>query len=309
VIPPAIRAFVVVAMAMALTAHGGAQAVSPPERHTVLVDGHPIAVWSRQPASPRDVVLLIHGRTWSSLPDFDLQVPGLQRSVMVSLAARGIAAYAIDLRGYGATPRDPDGWLTPTRAAADVEHVLRWLADRHPTRRPPAVVGWSRGAAIGMLAVQRASGLASSLVVFGFAFEPGSRFVEITPAGPPARARNTPAAARGDFISPRVTPPAVIRAFVDQALRADPVMADLRGDGEFNALDPSRIDVPVLLLHGDRDPTVTPDLVAKLHAGFTRAAVSTVVLPGADHAAHLENTHDLWVRAVDNFASHHRVAR
>jgi alpha-beta hydrolase superfamily lysophospholipase len=302
-----VRAFVV-AMAMGSTSGGGAQTVAPPERHTVLADGHPIAVWSRQPASPREVVLLIHGRTWSSLPDFDLQVPCLQRSVMVSLAARGIAAYAIDLRGYGATPRNPDGWLTPTRAVADVEHVLRWLAHRHSTLRPPAVIGWSRGAAIGMLAVQRATGLTSSLVVFGFAFEPGNPFGETTPAALPARARNTPAAARADFISPSVTSPAVIRAFVDQALRADPVMADLRGDDEFNGLDPSRVDVPVLLLYGDRDPTVTTELATKLHAGFTRTGVSTVVLTGADHAAHLENTHDRWVRAVDDFVSHHRVA-
>jgi pimeloyl-ACP methyl ester carboxylesterase len=300
---PAARLFVVVAVAMALTTGGAARQVAPPERHVVLADGHPLAVWSRQPASAREVVLLIHGRTWSSLPDFDLQVPGFQRSVMVSLAARGIAAYAVDLRGYGATPRDPGGWLTPTRAAADVDHVLRWLAARHPGLRPPAVVGWSRGAAIALLAAQRAPRLASSLVLFGFAFEPGSRFAEIAPAGPPARARNTAAAARSDFISPPVTPPAVIRAFVEQALRADPVMADLRGEHEFNALDPSSIDIPVLLIYGDRDPTVTRELVARLEAGFTRAAATTVVLPGADHAAHLENTHDLWVHTVDAFVS------
>jgi pimeloyl-ACP methyl ester carboxylesterase len=307
---PAARVLFVVAVmvAAALVTASAVQSVVLPERHVVWADGHPITVWSRQPADPREVVLLIHGRTWSSLPDFDLQVPGFQRSVMVSLAASGIAAYAVDLRGYGATPPDPGGWLTPTRAAADVEQVLRWLATRHRGLRPPALVGWSRGAAIAMLAAQRAPRLASSLVLFGFAFEPGSQFAETTPDGPPARARNTAAAARSDFISPRVTPPAVIRAFVDQALRADPVMADLRGDDEFNALDPSRVNIPVLLLYGDRDPTLTREIVAKLDAGFTRAAVTTIVLPGADHAAHLENTHDLWVRAVDAFVSGSRLA-
>ena len=92
-----------------------------PERFTVDSDGHPMAVWSRRPPDPaRAAVLLVHGRTWSSRPDFDLQVPGLRRSVMASLAAAGIAAYAVDLRGYSATPRDASGWLTPRRAAADV---------------------------------------------------------------------------------------------------------------------------------------------------------------------------------------------
>ena len=154
-----------------------------------------------------------------------------------------------------------------------------------------------------MLAVQQAPGLVSSLVLYGFAFEPGSRFVDTAPAGPPPRARNTAEAARSDFISPRVTPPAVIRAFVSQALRADPVMADLRGDAEFNALDPSAVDVPVLLLYGDRDPTLTGDMARRLAAGFTRGPAPTVVLPGGDHAAHLENTHELWVRAVVDFVS------
>ena len=35
--------------------------------------------------------MLVHGLTWSTRPDFDLQVPGLQRSVMASFAAQGIA--------------------------------------------------------------------------------------------------------------------------------------------------------------------------------------------------------------------------
>src|SRR5262249_46463208 len=88
-------------------------AVEAPQRFTVQSDGHPLAVWARIPAAPRAVVLLLHGRTWSSRPDFDLQVPGLRRSVLESLQAKGVAAYALDARGYGATPRDSTGWLTP----------------------------------------------------------------------------------------------------------------------------------------------------------------------------------------------------
>ena len=91
----------------------GRGASSAPERFTVQSDGHPMAVWARRPATPRAAILLVHGRTWSSRPDFDLQVPGMKRSVMADLAALGIAAYAVDLRGYGETPRDSTGWLTP----------------------------------------------------------------------------------------------------------------------------------------------------------------------------------------------------
>ena len=103
-------------------AHG--QSLPAPQRFTVQSDGHPLAVWARIPPAPRGAVLLIHGRTWSSRPDFDLDVPGLHRSVLESLETRGFAAYALDLRGYGDTPRDQTGWITPRRAAADVVAVL-----------------------------------------------------------------------------------------------------------------------------------------------------------------------------------------
>lgn len=292
-----------VALIAAAVATVRTQTAARPDQHIVRVDGHPLTVWARQPPVPRAAVLLIHGRTWSSLPDFDLEVPRLQRSVLTSFVARGLAAYAVDLRGYGATPRDATGWLTPGRAADDVQGVLAWIAERHRGLPPPAVVGWSRGAAIGMLAVQRAPALASSLVLFGFAFEPGIRFADVAPSTAPARQRNTAEAARSDFISPRVTPPAVIRAFVEQALRADPVMVDLRGDGEFNELDPARVSRPVLVLYGERDPTVIAAHAASLAAAFPGAPARITVLPGADHAAHLENTHELWVSAVDDFVS------
>jgi pimeloyl-ACP methyl ester carboxylesterase len=59
----------------------------------------------------------------------------------------------------------------------------------------------------------------------------------------------------------------------------------------------------VLILYGERDPTVVAAQAASLAAAFTDAPARLVVLHGADHAAHLENTHDLWVDAVDDFVS------
>jgi len=187
-------------LAMALT--GTVPQAGPPERFTVASDGHPMAVWARRPDAAQAVVLLVHGRTWSSLPDFDLQVPGLERSVMRSLAARGIAAYAVDLRGYGATPRDRSGWLTPRRSAADVRTVLAWVRARHPGLPGPALVGWSRGAMIAQMVAQDAPRELSRLVLFGFAYDPDATFVEPILSDEPAREPNTRAAALLDFISP-----------------------------------------------------------------------------------------------------------
>jgi alpha-beta hydrolase superfamily lysophospholipase len=283
-----------------------APVVSPtPLRFTVDSDGHPMAVWARRPAQPIGAVLLVHGRTWSSLPDFDLQVPGLRRSVMASLAARGLAAYAVDLRGYGATPRDGTGWLTPDRAASDVLNVLDWIAAQAPSLPPPALVGWSRGAAIAMLAAEAAPSKISALVLFGFAYDPAARFVdEAAPARPPM-IRNTADDTRSDFISPKVTPPAVVRAFTTQALRSDPIAADVKGDTELNAIVPATILTPTLVLFGERDPGVRPDDAARLFARLGTSDKQLVVLPGADHAAQLEDTHDAWIATVAGFVGRH----
>ena len=85
--------------------------------YQVEVDGHPIALWSKSPAQPKATLLLIHGRTWSGKPDFDLATACEDLSLMNGLFEQGIETFAADMRGYGQTPRDESGWLTPNRAA------------------------------------------------------------------------------------------------------------------------------------------------------------------------------------------------
>src|SRR5687767_14780070 len=135
------RAALGAALAVALAVPVFATA-APPLEHTVAVESFELTVWEKAQQQPHGAILLVHGRTWSALPNFDLQLPTASpdsgRSVMDALAAAGYAAYAVDLRGYGATPRDDTGWLTPSRAAADVAAVLEWIAARHPrlAKRP-----------------------------------------------------------------------------------------------------------------------------------------------------------------------------
>jgi pimeloyl-ACP methyl ester carboxylesterase len=299
----------VAAFAIAATSALHAQKpAAPPERFTVTSDGHPMAVWGRRPASPRGTVLLVHGRTWSSRPDFDLQVPGMQRSVMMSLAARGFAAYAVDLRGYGETPRDGTGWFTPRRGVADIINVANWIAQQHPTLPKPALIGWSRGAGLVGIAALQAPGTASAIVLFGFVFDPDLQFLD-TPGGKPAMEKNTAAAATADFISPNVTPPAVVKAFTEQALKADPVLADLKNDSEFNLFKPEKLSTATLVLYGSKDPAILPEDAGKFFGRIATGDKQMVVLPGGDHAAQLEDTHEAWIAAVVNFLTRPPVRR
>jgi pimeloyl-ACP methyl ester carboxylesterase len=288
------------------------QAQAPPgelERFTVQSGGHPMAVWARRPASPRGTVLLVHGRTWSSRPDFDLQVPGMQRSVMASLAARGFAAYAVDLRGYGQTPRDGTGWFTPQRGVADIISVAAWIAQQHPALSKPALVGWSRGAGLVGMAALQASASVSAIVLFGFAYDPDLQFVDTPMGAKPAMEKNTAAAAVADFVSPAVTPPAVIKAFTEQALKADPVLVDLKNDSEFNLFRPEKLGTATLVLYGSKDPSILAEEAGKFFARIATGDKQMVVLPGGDHAAQLEDTHDAWIAAVVSFLARPPVRR
>jgi pimeloyl-ACP methyl ester carboxylesterase len=289
------------------------QAAAPapvaPQRFTVTADGHPLAVWARVPANPRKSVLLIHGRTWSSRPDFDLQVPGLKRSVMQSFADRGIAAYAVDLRGYGETPRDASGFNTPNRAAADVAAVLKWLAAQHPKLEPPALVGWSNGGVVALHVAQLRAAPVSHVVMFGFTPSPEYQMTAVAPPKVAPKEKNTAEAARSDFITPAVTPPAVIRAFVAQALASDPIFAEWKSEDQWNVLRAEKLEVPFMILHGELDPGADPASAAAFMVSASASTRSYVVLPGSDHAAQLEDTHEMFMSVVTEFITRPAMKR
>jgi pimeloyl-ACP methyl ester carboxylesterase len=277
---------------------GCAPALGGPARlHVVADDGFVLTMWRKAPAHPRRAVLLIHGRTWSARPDFDLQVPGEQRSFMDALVAQGYAAYALDLRGYGATARDKTGFLTPERAAADVAAALRTIG----AASRPALFGWSRGAMVALLAAQRHPELVAAVVLFGYPGDPdGKRPEEPDPAAP-ERARTTAAAAAEDFIAPGVISRSAVDAYVAAALAADPIKADWRREHEWNALDPARLRVPLLLLQAELDPLAATDAHARLFTRLGTADRQWVVIPRGDHAALLEDTAPRLIAAVRAF--------
>ena len=291
-----------------LAGTAAAQRDDAPERLTVRADGHPMAVWVRRAPHAKGAILLLHGRTWSARPDFDLTAPGGERSVMRLLVAHGYTVYALDARGYGATPRDSTGWLTPTRAAADVAEVLRVIAAQTPGGRLPTLFGWSYGSMVAHLTAQSWPERMSALVLYGYPFEHAAKVPsDPSPASPP-RERNTAKNAASDFISPAVTPRPVIDAYVVAALQADSVRADWRNIEEWNALDPAKVRVPTLVLQGERDPLAPTAALARLFTALGTPDRAWVVLPGGDHAAMLENTEPAFIAAVIDFIERPSVA-
>ncbi|KAL7525664.1 hypothetical protein ACHAXR_002214 [Thalassiosira sp. AJA248-18] len=188
-------------------------------RHELIADdGHPLRVYSRNPrpttrssqltginGNKQRSILLLHGRTWSSQPVFDLRTSDTddkQQSTLQSLADLGFHVYALDLRGFGETPRDYDangngGYTTPRRCVADVKCAIDWITERHPVddndetnnstssssipffedptviNTRPALLGWSQGALVAQMYAQKhGPSTLSDLILFGSIFDP-----------------------------------------------------------------------------------------------------------------------------------------
>jgi len=270
-------------------------------RHTITADGHPLAVWEKSAAGASEAVLLVHGRTWSALPDFDLQVEDEDLSLMDGLVAEGYAVFAIDLRGYGATPRDETGWLTPNRAADDVAAVLRWISTSRTWGSNPHLFGWSMGSTVSQLTVQRHPDTVSSLTLFGY-----WRDVDmVLPADEadikPQKTANTAQAAASDFIVPGSISDIAVDAYVKAALAADPVRVDVRQVDQYNALDGAQVNVPTLVIAGEHDPLATATNQAKLYIGLATGHKQYVTVPGGDHAAFLESPRAYFIHELVSF--------
>ena len=260
------------------------------EHFTVHSAQGPLSLWARRPAHPQAVVVLVHGLTWSARPAFDFEPHAGSRSLLKALAAAHFAAYALDLPGYGASARAAGGWLAPEDAAADVEAVLAWAAQRHPQLPPAVLLGWSRGSKIAALTATRARQPLTALILYAYNLDPAAPPDHAAANGRAPDDKNTAAWARADFVSPAVASPALIEDFVKAALAADPVRAAVCCDAQFLAIRPEAIRVPTLLLHGARDPAFKPAVAAAFFGHLGAAERRWIVVGAGDHAAHLEDT-------------------
>lgn len=270
-------------------------------QHTVNSDGHPIAVWEKSHPEAKEAVLLVHGRTWSALPDFDLQVEGEELSLMDALVNEGYATYAIDLRGYGATPRDSSQWFTPDQAAKDLKVTLEWISQQQSWNNKPHLFGWSMGSSNSQLTAQRYPDLISSLILFGYWVDADQEF-EADPEGlTPEYIVNTAEAAASDFLKPGITiSQNAIDRYVEEALKADSLKVDWRNLDDYNELDPSKVTVPTLLIQGMDDPIAPTDRQVKLYIRLGSTYKNWVTVEG-DHAAFMETAKKPFVKSMVDF--------
>lgn len=269
-------------------------------QHTVLSEGHPMTVWEKKALQPKGIILFVHGRTWSGVPDFDLQVEGEDLSLMDGMIAQGYTTYAIDLRGYGGTPRDASEWNTPNKAAQDINNVLQWISAQN-NHQKVHLFGWSMGSTLSLLATQKDNTHIESLTLFGFWLDLNTTIPE-TPTDVALEKRvNTAQAAASDFIISGSISKIAIDTYVKAALAADPIRADWKQLNEYNQIDPTVITTPVLVIQGAEDPIAPTSRQATLFTKLKTADKNWVVISGGDHAAFMETPRPHFIKSFADF--------
>ncbi len=275
---------------------------APLTKNVVDSNGHPMTLWHKKPTGEFNnskQILLLHGRTWSSLPDYDLQVSGEELSVMDNLVKLGFNVWALDARGYGETPRDSSGWNTPNKAAQDVANVVRWITQS--TGEKPVIFGWSYGSVVAQLSVQKNPQLASAIILYGYPVDLVLSSVSLKLPKTPPKTKNTAKNAASDFIVKGSISKLAIETYVSESLRSDPFRADWNQLQQWQQLDGKQIKIPLLLIQAEHDPLVSSETHAKLFVELPNANKQWVVLAGGDHAALLETAKDRLVHSINDF--------
>lgn len=293
-----------------------ARAHSKPAEHWVeSFDKHKIKVYEKRAENADKCVVLLHGRTWSALPVWDLnaptpaQPPQVQASeplsFMDALVGHGFHVLAMDYRGFGATPRDESKWLTPDTCVKDTLAVIEWAKKRSGCPLP-ALVGWSQGGLIAQMLAQQHAEKISQVVLYGTIYHSSVVYQR-----PPILTQDqcvapqkatTYEAAIEDFTLPGSISVEAIAAFGELALQLNPVKVDWNHYHEFNICNPAKITSPTLIIHGDRDPYVDLESMRHLFLGISGTDKHWVVLSDCDHCAHLlDTTRDKFARTVVSF--------
>jgi len=306
-------------------------------------DGHPLSVYGihstsennsnddNEEVGKRIPILLLHGRTWSSVPVFHLlggtgtnndnQNSNHSRSLIEYLYDEGLQPYAMDFRGFGGTPSDSSGVVVPNTCVKDVECALKFIIQKHchtssgHNHQLPALLGWSQGALVAQLFAQKHPQDISKLVLYGSIYDPlvsyppiplyanTNQTVHDDQQQQQQQIKNTYNSAIEDFTIEGSIPPEPAALFAHSALISDPYKAQWHYLSQFNNLDPARVSVPTLVVAGDQDPYAPIRVQSALFSNLGRGADRTwSIIADADHAVHLlDSGRDRLVNIVKSF--------
>lgn len=284
-------------------------------QHWVARDDLRLFVWEKCQGDPRGkpVLVLAHGSATAGRESFDLQVPGHpEYSLMDFLGRQGFDVFAPDMRGFGRSSR-PEGHITTEQAAADLNAVvdfilkLRGVAQVH-------LLAWSWGTQYGGQFVMAQPGKVARYAAYAqmHAKSPDlearrPRLVTFQRA-PYIRITESGWKLRFHSMTPdEVNDKAVIDAFAHSAARVEtksPTGPQVDLLTRQPLIDPMRIMVPTLLIHGQYDDVADLAGLWPFFAALPNPDKQYTVIPEGGHMLHLQKGHARFRRAVaDWFAT------
>lgn len=281
------------------------------QTHWVTRGPYRLFLWEKSAGEPagKPVVVLAHGSGTSSRESFDLQVPEGDYSLMDQLARAGFDVFASDVHGFGRSSW-PSGYVTTEGAAEDLEAVVRYVRSVRAVARVH-VLAWSWGTQYAGLFVAAHPEWVDRYVSYA-QMHAGSAdiarrrarldFYRTTPwstiprEGWKARfSSNTP---------PGLTDPAVLEAFADAAAATETrtnTGPQLDMVTRLPMVDPEKIVVPTLLIHGEFDDVADPAGLLPFFAALSHPDRRYVIIPKAGHMMHFQAGRQRFVEAVLDF--------
>jgi pimeloyl-ACP methyl ester carboxylesterase len=319
VTPLLLAFFLTVALGIAATgqtkAAENSSASRPPiqgREHYVMRDGLRIYLWEKYKEGDEDsfsgtgkVALLVHGGTRSGRSLYDLQVRDY--SLMDFLAQSHYDVWAIDTHGYGHSDKTATDWIDSHSAAADIGAAVEYITK---LRRVAKInlLGCSAGTQrAGVFTMENPDKVAKLILDAGF-WKGTADFREfnrkrIENGGQPLpRYRpTTEADFRGEFIEGQVEED-VVQESVKVGLQMDPQRPNIFVEwAKLPILDPARITVPTMIIHGEKDFAAKEEDLLPFYAQLKTHDKSYVVLPDGGHMLILERGHRRFQHEVLSF--------
>jgi pimeloyl-ACP methyl ester carboxylesterase len=278
----------------------------------VMRDGLRIYLWEKYREDQEQsfsrtgkVVLLVHGGTRSGRSIYDLQIRDY--SLMDFLAQNGYDVWAIDIHGYGHSDKAAEDWIDSHSAAADIAASVEYVTKLRGVAKIN-LLGCSAGTQrTGVFVMEHPEKVAKWVFHAGF-WKGTAEFREfngkrIENGGQPLpRYRpTTEADFRSDFVEGQFEED-VVEESVKVGLKMDPQRPNIFVEYKnLPILDPARITVPTLIIHGEKDFAAKEEDLLPFYSQLATHDKSYVLLPGGGHMLMLEKDHRRFQHEVLSF--------
>jgi pimeloyl-ACP methyl ester carboxylesterase len=246
--------------------------------------------------SAKATILFVHGSSMASQPTFDLEVPGRpDSSVMEWFAARGFDTWCMDNEGYGRSDKSRPINCDIPNGADDLEAGSKYILQATGAKKL-LVYGISSGALKAALFAQRHPERVARLALDAMVWtgEGSPTLEERRKRLPEFRSKNRRPIDRAFVRSifnrdhPGTADDATIEAFATAILALDdsvPTGTYVDMCSKLPLVDPTRINVPTIVMRGEYDGIASLEDLLKFFALLPHPDKQFTVMQGISHAS------------------------